>query len=575
MFVSKKSNLNEWKNWAIGLVGNTMSSIDQATSRWFWNLINGLPRDYFAKAFDQVNYLDKRVWEGMFRANIEEIKEQLELGVSESIVEANLVKLQGLVGKYSLSPVIYENGLEELEDFISNLSNAGNYLKVLKGIRSEFREELKSQPALLKECIEGEANLGRKEGEYYKSLLDDRSLKNVSPERVISESPILDKATVSKRGNNNYKLRNISKLLFSNPGQALTLFLAAQSAFASAANIQMKMSETTTGNFLETIELAEFLQKKFILPMDIGIGVSEQASILFYNMKNSINEIAKGNLKNIILSYDNISYCQTTLFSNGVYFLDENLFKRLIRETVSDLYGKVNINRMLECLLHDLSVEKSIEVCEIVIYKLGAKHFPNDDTLKLAVYIKNITESHYSQATSERVFTCTSSGEIQNGKWQFELAHSMYYYIRNINNGKYLYPIQRPSGTAPYELKRREVFARDGKAEWEVLFTSDGVRLRSVNLGEYYLYSSSRSYYNSHEVFIGGKLSEFGNIRITSWKFEDCGNSRRRRDVKEVQDVRNSTEESLQENINPSAQISDITLERVKITDKNISFTGR
>lgn len=902
MFVSKKSNLNEWKNWAIGLVGNTMSSIDQATSRWFWNLINGLPRDYFAKAFDQVNYLDKRVWEGMFRANIEEIKEQLELGVSESIVEANLVKLQGLVGKYSLSPVIYENGLEELEDFISNLSNAGNYLKVLKGIRSEFREELKSQPALLKECIEGEANLGRKEGEYYKSLLDDRSLKNVSPERVISESPILDKATVSKRGNNNYKLRNISKLLFSNPGQALTLFLAAQSAFASAANIQMsnstglaigndtlsfdnnlsnlsefkgrvnenvspnsiskssnfrnsnkvrkeievverdldggfteirdefkdlrdtaelvevltyvksqrskraaneldsemetvaedpwqtidgldkrvkelegeiqklknstssfvkgykdqiaslegqkmilersfndmkrqsnqtltqrdgeisglkvivenlekqvknlketiqenerkylyvectrdikarkfkdaekklaqinnetetsnivknvysgridnfplllefgksigdtklafwfcaglskEMSETTTGNFLETIELAEFLQKKFILPMDIGIGVSEQASILFYNMKNSINEIAKGNLKNIILSYDNISYCQTTLFSNGVYFLDENLFKRLIRETVSDLYGKVNINRMLECLLHDLSVEKSIEVCEIVIYKLGAKHFPNDDTLKLAVYIKNITESHYSQATSEvrekldklkerlpelarvlafsshaciknvenneylyaydncvydklrcqRVFTCTSSGEIQNGKWQFELAHSMYYYIRNINNGKYLYPIQRPSGTAPYELKRREVFARDGKAEWEVLFTSDGVRLRSVNLGEYYLYSSSRSYYNSHEVFIGGKLSEFGNIRITSWKFEDCGNSRRRRDVKEVQDVRNSTEESLQENINPSAQISDITLERVKITDKNISFTGR
>ncbi|WP_265041419.1 hypothetical protein [Wolbachia endosymbiont (group B) of Melanostoma mellinum] len=178
----------------------------------------------------------------MFRASIEEIKEQLELGVSESIVEANLVKLQGLIGKYSLSPVIYENGLGELEDFISNFSNAGNYLKVLKGIRSEFREELKSQPALLKECIEGEANLGRKEGEYYKSLLDDRSLKNVSPERVISESPILDKATVSKRGNNNYKLRNISKLLFSNPGQALTLFLAAQSAFASAANIQMSNS---------------------------------------------------------------------------------------------------------------------------------------------------------------------------------------------------------------------------------------------------------------------------------------------------------------------------------------------
>ncbi|WOE63807.1 hypothetical protein [Wolbachia endosymbiont of Zaprionus tsacasi] len=242
MFASKKLSLNEWKNWAIGLVGNTMSSIDQATSRWFLNLINGLPSDYFAKTFDQVNYLDKRVWEGMFRANIEEIKEQLELGVSESIVEANLVKLQGLVGKYSLSPVTYEDGLKELEDFISTFGNGDNYLKILREVRNEFREELKSQPVLLKECIESEVNLERKEGAYYKSLLDDRSLKNTSPERVISESPILDKAAVSKRGNNNYKLRNISKLLFSNPGQALTLFLAAQSAFASAANIQISNS---------------------------------------------------------------------------------------------------------------------------------------------------------------------------------------------------------------------------------------------------------------------------------------------------------------------------------------------
>ncbi|WP_265017540.1 coiled-coil domain-containing protein [Wolbachia endosymbiont (group A) of Epistrophe grossularia] len=150
--------------------------------------------------------------------------------------------MQGLVGKYSLFPVTYEDGLKELEDFISTFGNGDNYLKILREVRNEFREELKSQPVLLKECIESEVNLERKEGAYYKSLLDDRSLKNTSPERVISESPILDKAAVSKRGNNNYKLRNSSKLLFSNPGQALTLFLAAQSAFASAANIQMSNS---------------------------------------------------------------------------------------------------------------------------------------------------------------------------------------------------------------------------------------------------------------------------------------------------------------------------------------------
>ncbi len=283
MFVSKKSNLNEWKNWAIGLIDSTMSSVDQATSRWFWNLINGLPRDYFAQTFDQVNYLDKRVWEGMFRARIDEIKEQLELGVSESMFEADLVKLQGLVGKYSLSPVTYEDGLEELENFISTLGNGHHYLKILREVRNEFREELKSQPALLKECIEGEVNLGKKEGAYYKSVSDDRSLKHAGPKRVVSKVPIPDKAPISRKGNSNSKLRNISKLLFSNPGQALTLFLAAQSAFASAANIQMSNDTLPFNNNLITLPELEG---------GINQSVSIHSISKSSNLRNS-NEVRK------------------------------------------------------------------------------------------------------------------------------------------------------------------------------------------------------------------------------------------------------------------------------------------
>ncbi len=49
MFVSKKLSQSKWKQRVVGLVGNTISSADQAVSGWFWNLINNLPRDYLPK----------------------------------------------------------------------------------------------------------------------------------------------------------------------------------------------------------------------------------------------------------------------------------------------------------------------------------------------------------------------------------------------------------------------------------------------------------------------------------------------------------------------------------------------
>ncbi|MDV6248741.1 ankyrin repeat domain-containing protein [Wolbachia endosymbiont of Zaprionus taronus] len=227
------------------------------------NLINGLPRDYFAKTFDQVNYLDKRVWEGMFRANIEEIKEQLELGVSESMFEADLVKLQGLVGKYTLSPVVYEDGLKELESFVSNLDNFCNYSKVLAEVKGEFREELRAQPSLLKGCIESDTDLGRGGNAYYNSLLDERGKKKA----LVTELPILDEVVVSKGRETNFRLRNISKLFLCNPGQAITLFLAVQVAVANAYS----SNSTTVEN-----SVLPFSNESFELKVSTSDSVSMQ-----------------------------------------------------------------------------------------------------------------------------------------------------------------------------------------------------------------------------------------------------------------------------------------------------------
>ncbi|WP_265035134.1 MULTISPECIES: hypothetical protein [unclassified Wolbachia] len=249
MFVGKESNSSGWKQWGIGLVDKTLSSVDQAISGWFWNLINDLPRDYFAKTFDQVNYFDQSVWEGIFRARIEDIKEQLESGISKKTFEADIIKLQGLIGKHSLSPLVYEDGLKELEDFVYDSNNPGKHLQLLANVRNEFREELRAQPLLLRECIKNDTNLGRKEVAYYQSLLDSASSKETPVEpSALGESIV--SSVVRKNGVTNSKLRNISKLLFCNPAQAVTLFLVGQVAFANAVSIQLNNSSAVENSTL-------------------------------------------------------------------------------------------------------------------------------------------------------------------------------------------------------------------------------------------------------------------------------------------------------------------------------------
>uniref|UniRef100_A0A914DPI4 Uncharacterized protein n=1 Tax=Acrobeloides nanus TaxID=290746 RepID=A0A914DPI4_9BILA len=86
---------------------------------------------------------------------IDKLKEQMSAGLPKSkpALEEQLIQLQGIIGKYTLSPQCYEQGLDSLKEVAGDNVQ---YATLIDKIRSSFRAELKTQPELLTECLQGD-----------------------------------------------------------------------------------------------------------------------------------------------------------------------------------------------------------------------------------------------------------------------------------------------------------------------------------------------------------------------------------------------------------------------------------
>ncbi|WP_375331272.1 hypothetical protein [Candidatus Tisiphia endosymbiont of Oplodontha viridula] len=197
-----------WQCGIGGTVGNLIQSTENGISNCFWQGISNLPRNYFVKDITEVNYYDKNFWEGVFNdqlelieerllseieedlsytsasqlstspklARVDKLKEQMAAGLSKSqaSLEEQLIQLQGLVGKYTVSPVHYEQSLDNLQQVISDNSQ---YKAIIEKIKESFRSELKVQPEFLTECLQGEVLHCFQEGDG--ELLTAQSVKDI------------------------------------------------------------------------------------------------------------------------------------------------------------------------------------------------------------------------------------------------------------------------------------------------------------------------------------------------------------------------------------------------------------
>lgn len=203
-------------------IDNLIHSVENKVSQWFWRGISALPKEYFNEDFTKTNFLNKNIWEGIFydRLNLLQeqliaesaennlqphaqlqtttdvkfvtvgnLKEQMAAGLPQSglSLSEQLIGLQGLVGKYTLSPQCYEQGLDS---FKSTLSSNLHYLEVVEKIKEEFRESLKNQPEFLIECFQGDVF----------SALKEQSQKATSFKKIIDYyKPLMKRKVFSKK----------------------------------------------------------------------------------------------------------------------------------------------------------------------------------------------------------------------------------------------------------------------------------------------------------------------------------------------------------------------------------------
>jgi hypothetical protein len=292
------------KQWFFSQIDYFIQIIEQSLSNWFRDFISDLPKSYFSSTFITQDYFDKKFWAGLFNEKIEIlIEEVLKEKLSEKKFAISLINLQSLIGKYSLSPQVYEEGLEQLKNLMI-------YSMKTNQIKSKWRTSLKEQPDFLKECLFGDVlydiidsveeaekqKILKKSLSYYEKLLSTENylaficqLRNyhVNENTYFHRKPVFNRALQTAQ-NNTLKIPSYlsEKILVSNlplnlikiffgiikyiirhPAKAITLGLTAQIFNISGLMITSKnLTVVNAKNALSMLSIDEvfMLQHKAI-----------------------------------------------------------------------------------------------------------------------------------------------------------------------------------------------------------------------------------------------------------------------------------------------------------------------
>ncbi|KAH1011013.1 hypothetical protein HUJ04_000455 [Dendroctonus ponderosae] len=196
------------------------------------------------------------------------------------VLEDQLIYLQGIVGKYMLSPQLYEKGLDHLKQVVANNEQ---YIIIIEKARSGFRSELKKQPALLAECLQESSQNSltptplKKILSYYKPLMAHKSyvrhqnwLQECYNTQSLLPPPVIKRLVTTDTPSNerkeekktwNRSIRNLWKLLCEHAGKLITLGLATQVTVAQALEThvtqqhsRLRIGLANRSNLLDTLE---------------------------------------------------------------------------------------------------------------------------------------------------------------------------------------------------------------------------------------------------------------------------------------------------------------------------------
>ncbi|MEN9450709.1 MAG: hypothetical protein RJA83_1327 [Pseudomonadota bacterium] len=156
-----KKNQNSIINFFLYSANNLIKEFEHVIFDFFYNLTENLPKFYFFSEYKKINYFDKFYWEGLYNVRLENLEEEIiSYILSCEEIKNILYNLQGIIGKHTLSPLTYEDGLNNLSAMMQSSAlfkmKYKNYDIAINQIISDWKNSLKKNQFFLIDCFYGD-----------------------------------------------------------------------------------------------------------------------------------------------------------------------------------------------------------------------------------------------------------------------------------------------------------------------------------------------------------------------------------------------------------------------------------
>ncbi|WP_264686539.1 ankyrin repeat domain-containing protein [Wolbachia endosymbiont (group B) of Rhopobota naevana] len=368
------------------------------------------------------------------------------------------------------------------------------------------------------------------------------------------------------------------------------LYLAAYNNDSDIIELLCNRIKTKSNDAFKMIKQVEFLKKEVVNQANIPSNAKRLVEFCISSLRGLIKSTAKKVLKDGMLHNRSAS---TIELLDEVYNFDEKLFDGAIKEAVNDTYSSVGIEGILKFIgSHNyigqfisgyIAVFDKIPENDGAMFKLA---YSIRETMKMPrvnseeksdlerlknklpesvrnavfsseVCIKNVEYGRYLYSPNNDcmyhlnncdrdrryVFTWPSNGNGDQFKWKVELNGDNVY-LKNVEYGRYLYS---PNDDCMYHLNncdrdRRYVFTWPSKlgnnGKWKVELDGGNVYLKNVEYGRYLYSPNNDCMYHLNNCdrdrrYVFTWPSNRNNDQF-KWKIEDCGSTRKRRSIQEL-----------------------------------------
>ncbi|MFP3027447.1 MAG: ankyrin repeat domain-containing protein, partial [Wolbachia sp.] len=305
--------------------------------------------------------------------------------------------------------------------------------------------------------------------------------------------------------------------------------------FNKDLNIQIQLS-TLSG----MIWLIQNIEEEFSNQTDISSNAKIWIKSFIEKLKDSMKGLAKRKLEQDML--DGCSYLSSNL-SSEIDKFDKELLNEIITNVIEDMYGRVDMKKMLNCVYSYGSSDQSILGPMAVFDTMKTRGDLNNAVFKLAHWIKEEMDFYKYNSASTKEESDLEMLKNQLPESVRNVVFALQVCIRNVEYGRYLYS---PNDDCMYHLNscdtnRRYAFTWPSNGggnnfKWKVELNGDNVYLKNVEYGRY-LYSPNDDcmyHLNSCDTdrrYVFTWKSREGVTNDGVWRIEDCSSTRKRRDI--------------------------------------------